>query len=110
MLVAALLSGMGMGLLPSPRAHAAAPETDLLASHTLKTGENVKASSENSTRKAPLAASHDGSSYWQYGGSAANIFPTAGNTTSLWLAVDLGSVQAVNEVRFDIPTSFSNVQ
>jgi hypothetical protein len=110
MLVAALLSGMGMGLLPSPRAHAAAPETDLLASVTLKTGENVKASSENSTRKAPLAASHDGSSYWQYGGSAANIFPTAGNTASLWLAVDLGSVQAVNEVRFYIPTSFSNVQ
>ena len=110
MLVAALLSGMGMGLLPSPRAHAAAPGTDLLASLTLATGENVKASSENSTRKAPLAASHDGSSYWQYGGSAANIFPTAGNTASLWLAVDLGSVQAVNEVRFNIPTSFSNVQ
>ncbi|MFM9329937.1 S-layer homology domain-containing protein [Paenibacillus mesotrionivorans] len=110
MLVAALLSGMGMGLIPSSRAHAAAPGTDLLASITLKTGENVKVSSENTNRKAPLAASHDGSSYWQYGGSAANIFPTAGNTASLWVAVDLGSAQAVNEFRFDIPTSFSNVQ
>ncbi|GAA4861388.1 hypothetical protein GCM10023310_45950 [Paenibacillus vulneris] len=100
---------IGFFVVPPQAARAATSKIDVAPS-ALTTGANVKVSSENSTKKAPLAIAHNGTEFWQYGGSAANVFPTAGNTSSLWLAVDLGTTQTFDEISFDIPASFSSVK
>ncbi|SFM30139.1 F5/8 type C domain-containing protein [Paenibacillus sp. 1_12] len=101
---------ISLGILPEQAARAASSKTDIAPS-TLTSNINVKASSENSTKKATFAVDHTGgsSSLWQIGGTATNIFPEEGKTSSLWLAIDLGSVKTFDEVSFDIPTVSSNV-
>lgn len=97
----------GLVFVPPQVTRAAAPDKeDLLKDVTLTSGGNVKVSSEHSTNKAIYANSHNNSSSWQAG--SKSIFPTTG-TSSLWLAVDLGADKTLDEVSFDIPTSFSNV-
>ncbi|WP_282936884.1 discoidin domain-containing protein [Paenibacillus sp. RC67] len=100
---------IGLCVVPPRAAQAASGKTDIAPS-TLTTGTNVKVSSENSTKKAPFAVAHNGSDFWQFGGTAANVFPASGETGSLWLAVDLGGEKTFDEVSFDIPAGFSAVK
>ncbi|WP_028548043.1 cadherin-like beta sandwich domain-containing protein [Paenibacillus sp. UNC451MF] len=100
---------IGLFVVPPKASHAASGKIDIAPS-ALTTGANVKVSSENSTKKAPFAVAHNGSEFWQIGGTAANVFPQSGTTSSLWLAVDLGEDKTFEEVSFDIPAGFSSVK
>ncbi|MCS7463146.1 cadherin-like beta sandwich domain-containing protein [Paenibacillus doosanensis] len=101
---------IGLFFVPQQAAHAASAKVDVVPG-TLETGAggNVKVSSENSTKKAPFAAAHNGKDYWQFGGTATAVFPAEG-TGSLWIAVDLGGEKTFDEVSFDIPAGFSSVK
>jgi len=105
-LVFTLMIGL---FVPSKQAAHADEIKQDIAPSTLTSNVNVKASSENSTRKSTFANDHSGQNYWQIGGKAADIFPIEGETSSLWIAIDLGSEKTFDEVSFDIPTGFSSV-